>query len=40
VHQFLPPRADLEILDSGSGTGFYLDRWRELGFANVHASDV
>jgi hypothetical protein len=40
VHQFLPPRADLEILDSGSGTGFYLDRWQELGFPNVHASDV
>jgi hypothetical protein len=40
VHQFLPPRADLEILDIGSGTGFYLDRWQELGFPNVHASDV
>jgi SAM-dependent methyltransferase len=40
VHQFLPPRDDLEILDIGSGTGFYLDRWQELGFPNVHASDV
>jgi ubiquinone/menaquinone biosynthesis C-methylase UbiE len=26
VHQFLRPRDDLEILDVGSGTGFYLDR--------------
>jgi SAM-dependent methyltransferase len=40
VHQFLRPRDDLEILDVGSGTGFYLDRWHELGFRNVHASDV
>jgi hypothetical protein len=40
VHQFLPPRADLESLNSGSGTGFYLDRWQELGFPNVHASHV
>jgi hypothetical protein len=26
------PMHDPEILDIGSGTGFYLDRWRELGF--------
>jgi hypothetical protein len=40
MHQLLLPRADLESLDYGSGTGFYLDRWQELGFPNVHASDV
>jgi SAM-dependent methyltransferase len=31
---------DPEILDIGSGTGFYLDRWRELGFQRISASDV
>ena len=28
------------VLDIGTGTGFYVDRWHELGFRNVHASDV
>jgi hypothetical protein len=40
VPPFLPARDNLEILDFGSGTGFYLGRWHELGFRNVHASDV
>lgn len=40
VPPFIPARDNLEILDVGSGTGFYLDRWRELGFRSVHASDV
>jgi SAM-dependent methyltransferase len=33
----LPTRA---VLDVGSGTGFYLDRWRELGATSLAASDL
>src|SRR6266540_2803845 len=33
-------RHDAEILDVGSGTGFYLDRWRELGLERTTGSDV
>jgi 2-polyprenyl-3-methyl-5-hydroxy-6-metoxy-1,4-benzoquinol methylase len=33
----LPARS---VLDVGSGTGFYLDRWRELGAAPIIASDL
>jgi SAM-dependent methyltransferase len=40
MQPFLPERNDLEILDIGSGTGFYLERWRELGFQKVSGSDV
>ncbi len=36
----IPAADDLEILDIGSGTGFYLDRWRELGFRNTAGSDA
>jgi SAM-dependent methyltransferase len=39
VRAFVPAR-DPEILDIGSGTGFYLDRWRELGFRRISGSDV
>src|SRR5215471_1776862 len=28
------------VLDVGAGTGFYLDRWRELGAAPLVASDL
>lgn len=34
------PRHDLKILDIGSGTGFYLDRWRELGLWRISGADV
>jgi SAM-dependent methyltransferase len=40
MQAFIPVRGDLEILDIGSGTGFYLDRWRELGFRHISGSDV
>jgi SAM-dependent methyltransferase len=40
IQPVIPVRDDLEILDVGSGTGFYLDRWRELGFRNISGSDV
>ncbi len=33
----LPARS---VLDVGSGTGFYLDRWRELGATPIVASDL
>jgi SAM-dependent methyltransferase len=28
------------VLDVGSGTGFYLDRWRELGAGSIVGSDI
>jgi SAM-dependent methyltransferase len=37
-----PLKADfrgLDILDVGSGTGFYIDRWRELGAEKISALD-
>jgi SAM-dependent methyltransferase len=40
VQPFIPVPDDRRILDIGSGTGFYLDRWRELGFHNITGSDV
>jgi SAM-dependent methyltransferase len=33
-----PPRA--RVLDVGSGTGFYIDLWRELGAGEVTGSDL
>ena len=33
-------RNDVSVLDIGSGTGFYLDCWHELGFARVTGSDL
>jgi SAM-dependent methyltransferase len=31
---------DVDVLDIGSGTGFYLDRWRELGVSSVVGTDL
>jgi len=36
----LDRRRDLSVLDVGSGSGFYVQRWRELGVADVTASDL
>jgi predicted TPR repeat methyltransferase len=33
-------RPDLRVLDIGSGTGFYVDRWHELGVRSVVGSDI
>jgi 2-polyprenyl-3-methyl-5-hydroxy-6-metoxy-1,4-benzoquinol methylase len=38
VTEFL--RADLRVLDVGSGTGFYVDSWRRLGVMNLVGSDL
>lgn len=32
--------ANMNILDIGSGTGFYIDRWQELGAKNLSGSDL
>lgn len=32
--------AGSRVLDLGSGTGFYLDRWRELGAGSIVGSDI
>jgi SAM-dependent methyltransferase len=32
--------ADARVLDVGSGTGFYVDRWRELGVRDITGSDL
>ncbi len=46
-HAFLRTLAQMQmasrkggILDVGSGTGFYVDLWKEAGFRNVTASDL
>jgi SAM-dependent methyltransferase len=36
----VPEDRDAAVLDIGSGTGFYVERWRELGVTNVVASDL
>jgi 2-polyprenyl-3-methyl-5-hydroxy-6-metoxy-1,4-benzoquinol methylase len=38
VRPFVSP--DMNVLDVGSGTGFYVRRWRELGVRDVTASDM
>ena len=30
----------MEALDIGSGTGFYIDRWKELGVKNISGCDI
>jgi SAM-dependent methyltransferase len=44
IRSLIPPGRlavdQLEILDVGSGTGFYLDRWREVGVRGIAGSDV
>ncbi len=37
--RFPRPR-DLRVLDIGSGTGFYIERWHELGAGSVAGSDL
>ncbi len=32
--------SSLDVLDVGSGTGFYIDQWRRLGAASVTGSDL
>jgi SAM-dependent methyltransferase len=34
------PMAGKEVLDIGSGTGFYVDQWRQLGVARVTGLDI
>jgi SAM-dependent methyltransferase len=36
----LPSFAGLRVLDTGSGTGFYVDQWRALGVKDVCGSDL
>ncbi len=38
VRPLVGPEA--RVLDVGSGSGFYLERWRELGVASITASDM
>jgi SAM-dependent methyltransferase len=33
-------QADASVLDIGSGTGFYVQRWQELGVPDITASDL
>lgn len=39
VGAHVPLDGDARVLDAGSGTGFYLDRWSELGARRVEGSD-
>ena len=38
--EVVPDLSRARVLDVGSGTGFYLDRWRELGVAEVTGLDL
>jgi SAM-dependent methyltransferase len=40
VSRTIPIAADTRILDIGSGTGFYLGLWRELGVHRIEGSDL
>jgi SAM-dependent methyltransferase len=40
VRPLVQARPDLSVLDVGSGTGFYLGLWRELGVRSVTGSDL
>jgi SAM-dependent methyltransferase len=40
ARRLLAGRAGPRVLDVGSGTGFYLDLWRELGATSVTGSDI
>lgn len=32
--------SDKKIMDIGSGTGFYIERWRELNVKSIHGTDI
>ena len=36
----LLPTGPFDVLDVGSGTGFYIERWRELGARSITGSDI
>lgn len=40
VRAQVPVGGQMRVLDVGSGTGFYLDRWHELGVTQVEGSDL
>jgi 2-polyprenyl-3-methyl-5-hydroxy-6-metoxy-1,4-benzoquinol methylase len=40
ARRFLGDRGRRRVFDVGSGTGFYVDRWHELGVAAVTGSDL
>ena len=40
VRRALPDTSGIEVLDIGSGTGFYVDMWHELGVPRLTGSDL
>jgi SAM-dependent methyltransferase len=40
VRESINDLSDLRVLDVGSGTGFYLNAWRELGVRDLSGSDL
>jgi SAM-dependent methyltransferase len=40
VSEFLPDVGQARVLDVGSGTGFYLDLWRQVGAKEVEGMDL
>lgn len=40
MRRLVPDPANASVLDVGSGTGFYIGLWKELGFARVDGSDL
>jgi SAM-dependent methyltransferase len=40
VRRRIPERSSIEVLDIGSGTGFYMGLWHELGVTRLTGSDL
>jgi SAM-dependent methyltransferase len=40
LRRYAPRPETLRVLDVGSGTGFYVERWHELGVAHVTGTDL
>lgn len=40
LRPLLPRPRELRVLDIGSGTGFYVDRWHELGAGSLTGADI
>ena len=40
VRRHLPSPTPVQVLDAGSGTGFYLEQWKNMGVTRLHGSDL
>lgn len=40
VTKHIQPKPEARVLDIGSGTGFYIDQWMQLGLKNISGADI